>query len=254
MNAIKFLRAALILVGILLSACAAPSNSAAANVGGDKALSEVAFTGVIESMDRDLWVINGQPVRVDSSVLRDGSFVVGDTVAVEASVAQDGSVTAQRVESPAAATTVELSTSTPGVSSAAQGPVFDDNGTEAVGTVDAITDTSVTIGGQTFTFASGVEMKDQIQPGDVVKLHFAVNADGSLSVREIELADPAQIGDANGNDDNSNDTNVNDNSNVNDNGNTNDHDGNDDNSNDDDHGGNSNDDDDNNSNDSNNNG
>lgn len=243
MKAIKFLRAMLLLVGILLSACAAPSKSAPSSGGGGKALSEIAFTGVIESMDGDQWVINGQTVKVDSSVLRDGPFVVGDTVNVEASVSQNGSVTAQRVESPSAATVVEMSTSTPEAPSAPQGPIFDDSGTEAVGTVDAITDTSVTIGGQTFTFAPGAEIKGEIVTGDVVKLHLTVNADGTLSVREIEIADQTQMGNDNGNEDNSNDTSVNDNNSNDDNSNVNSNDDNDDDdqdndNSDDDHGGN----------------
>jgi hypothetical protein len=245
MKAIKFIRAALILLGILLSACAAPSNSAPAN-GGGKGLSDIAFSGVIESMEGDQWVINGQTIKVDSSILRDGPFVVGDTVKVEASVAQDGSVTAQRVESPSAV--VLMSTNTPEVPSATQLPVFNDNGNEAVGTVEAITDTSITIGGQTYTFAQGAEIKDEIAAGDVVKVHFTVSSDGTLSIREIEIADPTQVGNDNTNDDNSNGTNVNDDnsnddnsndSNSNDDNGNDDHGGNDDNSNDD-HGGNDN--------------
>ena len=232
MKAIKFLRAALILMGILLSACAAPSKSVAVNGGGGKALSDIAFTGVIESMDGDQWVIKGQTVKVDSSVLRDGPFVVGDTVKVEASVSQDGAVTAQRVESPSGDALVDMSTGTPEPPSATQPPVFDDNGNEAVGTVDAITDTSVTIGGQTYTFASGAEIKGEIATGDVVKIHFTVNADGTLSVREIEMADQTQIG--NGNDDNSNDTNVNDNNSNDDNSNGNSNDDDEDDNEDDD--------------------
>lgn len=269
MKAIKFMRAGIILVGILFSACtAAPgSSSAPASGGGDKALySEVVFTGAIESMDGDLWVINGQSIKVDPSVIRDGSFLVGDTVKVEAIVAADGSITAQRVESPSAADLVEMTTSTPDVSStsvpgspASQGLVFDSSGTEAVGTVESITNASITIGGQTFTFASGVEIKGAIVPGALVKLHFITNADGTLSVREIEFADPSQAGDDNGNDDNSNNVNSNDDNSNDDNGNddsSNDDDSNDDNGNDASDDDNSNDDDgdDDNSNDSNNNG
>lgn len=256
MKAIHFLRSGIILAGILLGACAAPvSTPAPASGGVDKALySEVVFTGVIESMSADQWVINGQTIQVDQSVIRDGSFVVGDTVKVEAVVAADGSITAQRVESPAAADLAGIATSTPDVSSTSVpgGLVFDASGTEAVGTVESITATSITIGGQTFLFGPGVEIKGIFGPGAVVKLHFTVNADGTLSVREIESADPARTGNDNSSGDNSNNSNSNS---RNSNGNSNDSNGND-NSNDD-HGGNSNDndsddDDDDNSNDNNN--
>ena len=197
MKTINFLRVAIILVGILLSACAP---AAPANVGGGKSLSDVIFTGVIESMDGNQWVINGQSIMVDSSVLRDGPFTVGDTVKVEATVAGDGSVTAQRVELPSAADAVETSTSapddslstpdvssTPQAGSTPQAPVFDENGNEAFGTVDAITATSITINGQTFTFAPGVEIQGDIVMGASVKLHFMTNPDGTLSVTEVSI-------------------------------------------------------------------
>lgn len=258
MKTLKFLRAIIVLLGLVLGACApaALPSTAPANVGGSKPVSEVIFTGVIESMDGDQWVIDGQKITVDSSVLRDGSFVVGDTVKVEASVAEDGSVTAQRVESPSAADLVENGNSAPTEAPtaapgdvASQPLVFDDGGTEAFGTLETLTDTSITVGGETFTMAPGAEINGQLLPGDLVKLHFVTNADGTLSVTEVEIADPSQLGD-NSNDDNSNNVNANDNSNDDnsndDNGNddnSNDDDGNDDNSDDDNGGGNSNDDD-----------
>jgi len=254
MKSIKFVRVAIILFGILLSACAAaPSNSSApSNVGGDQPLSsDVVFTGVIESIAGDQWVINGQAIKVDSSAVQDGSFLVGDTVKVEAVVAADGSIIAQRVETPSAADLIEMTASTPDVSSTSvpgsstpQPLVFDDSGTEAFGTVESITDTSITIGGQTFTFATGVQIKGEILPGALVKLHFVVNADGTLSVTEIEFADPSQIGNDNSNDDNSNNNNANDDNSNDDNGNddnSNDDNGNDDDSNDDDNSNDSND-------------
>lgn len=209
MKAIKFLRAFVVLVGILLSACAPASNSAApASVGGGKVQPEVIFTGAIESMNGNQWVVNGQTITVDDSILRDGPFSVGDTVNVQAQVAADGSVTAQRVETPSAKDAVEMSTSAPTAaptSAPTQAPKFDDNnGNEAVGTVDAITATSITIAGQTYTFAPGAEIKGTITAGASVKLHFVTNADGTLSVREVEIADPTQIEDNHSGDDGSN--------------------------------------------------
>lgn len=252
MKTIKFLRAVIVLIGLLLGACApaALSSSAPTNVGGGKAISEVVFTGVIESMDGDRWVIDGQTITVDTSVLRDGTFVVGDTVKVEASVSQDGTVIAQRVETPSAAdlaendnsAPTEAPTSAPG-NIASQPLVFDDGGTEAFGTLESLTDTSITVGGETFTLAPGAEIKGVLLPGDLVKLHFTTNPDGTLSVREVEIADPTQLDD-NSNDDNSNDVNGNDDNSNDDNGNddnSNDDNGNDDNSNDDDGNDNSND-------------
>ena len=86
---------------------------------------------------------------------------------------------------------------------------------------------SITIGGVTYSLATFTEFKNLIAVGDQVKIHVTVNADGTLTIREIEKSDGTTVGD---DDDNSNDDNSNYNSNDN---------GNDDNSND-----NSNDDDD----------
>ncbi len=80
------------------------------------------------------------------------------------------------------------------VVSSTEAPVFVDNkGNEATGTVQAITDTSITIGGQTYTFGPGAEIKGTIAAGALVKLHFITNADGSLSIREVEIVNPTQI-------------------------------------------------------------
>ncbi len=192
MKAFQFLRVVIILGVLLLSACAgAPSNqtgSTTSNVGADKPLSEVVFTGSIEGMNGDQWVINGQTIQVDTSALRDGSFKVGDSVKVEARVADDGSVTAQRVESPSSAKATEaISTQAP--------QTLHQSETEIAGTVDSITDISVTLGGKTYTFAPGAEIKGTITVGSIVKVHLISNANGTLSVREITTSDPAQITD-----------------------------------------------------------
>jgi hypothetical protein len=95
----------------------------------------------------------------------------------------------------------EDSSSATDASAALQAPAFDNNGNEAFGTVDLITDTSVTVGGQTYTFASGFEMKGDIVAGSMVKLHLTLNSDGTFSVSEIELADSTQVNNDNGTDD-----------------------------------------------------
>src|SRR5512145_1360033 len=101
MKAFKILRGLVLLGGILLSACAAaPASQPAAdtsNTASSGFVSEVAFTGVIENMDGDQWVVSGQTIQVDPSVVQDGPFLVGDTVKVEALQAEDGTVTVRRV-------------------------------------------------------------------------------------------------------------------------------------------------------------
>jgi hypothetical protein len=249
----KFFPFVLAVLAILLNACGATAKPASSEgAGGSKVLaSEVAFTGVVESINGDQWMINGQLVQVDTSVIRDGAFVPGDTVKVEARVEADGSVTALRIENPSVADLVEMSTATPDPSSdpssnetgvpgsvePPQGLVFDDSGNEAYGTVDEITDTSITVGGQTFSFTDGVEIASDVAAGAFVELHFVSNPDGTLSVTEVELSDPSQTGNDNGMEDNSNDANSNDDDSDDDNSNgdnSNDDDSDDDDSDDDD--------------------
>jgi hypothetical protein len=127
---------------------------------------------------------------------------------------------------------------------------------EVFGVVEAITDDTITINGVTYLLASFTEFKDLVTVGDQVKIHVVVNADGTFTIREIEIFtgddngnDNSNSNDANSNDDNGNDSNSNDDngndSNSNDN-NSNDANSNDDNSNNDnvnnDNGGNNNDD------------
>ena len=88
---------------VLLSACggapaAAPAEQAAVKVDA----SLIAYTGTVESIDGDQWVVNGQPLTVDPAVIRDGPFQVGDAIKVEGAVNPDGSITVTRVEMPSA--------------------------------------------------------------------------------------------------------------------------------------------------------
>jgi len=88
---------------ILLSACggapaAAPVEQASIKVNA----SLIAYTGTIESIDGDQWVVNGQPLTVNPAVIQDGPFQVGDTIKVEGDVNPDGTFTVTRVEMPSA--------------------------------------------------------------------------------------------------------------------------------------------------------
>jgi len=96
---------------ILLSACggapaAAPAEQAAVKVDA----SLIAYTGTVESIAGNQWVVNGQPLTVDPGVIKDGPFKVGDTIKVEGSLNTDGSFTVTRVELPSADDLVRLPT------------------------------------------------------------------------------------------------------------------------------------------------
>ena len=85
-----------VLASMLLGACAAAPASGSSKVE----TASVAYTGTIESISGTQWIVNGQTITVDPSVVRDGPFSVGDTVKVEVDVNQDGSITVTRVETP----------------------------------------------------------------------------------------------------------------------------------------------------------
>jgi hypothetical protein len=245
----KILMPMLVLATMFISACNGAATPASTSGNGKVEAAPVEFTGVIEAIDGNQWTVGGQVITVDPSVLRDGPFIVGDTVKVEAEVQADGSIVVTRVEAPGAADNSNTDNGNDANSNDDNGNdansnnsnsngdngnagnsnddnsngglVFDNNGTEAFGTVDSITTDAVVIGGQTFIIANGAEFKNQVLAGDFVKVHFTLNADGTLSITEIEIWDPALLGDgnSNSNDDNGNEVNSNDDSGYDDNSN-----------------------------------
>jgi len=236
----------LALTAMLISACggsaaiSTPDSSAVS--GGKPQANVVEFTGVIETINGNEWTVNGQKITVDPAVVRDGPFSVGDSVKMEVQVQADGSMVVSRVETQGAVDNSNDANSNDTNSNSNSndnsnansndntngGLVIDDGGTEAFGNVESITLDAVVIGGQTFVIANGAEFKNQIQAGDFVKVHFSLNADGTMSIAEIEIWDPALVTNDN--------SNSNTNSSLDDNGNasnSNDDNGNDSNSNDD---------------------
>ncbi|MCX6057725.1 MAG: DUF5666 domain-containing protein [Chloroflexi bacterium] len=243
----KYLVVFFVLASMLLNACAGASPSQSG--GGKVEASSIAYTGTIESINGNQWVVNGQTITVDPSVISDGPFNVGDMVKIEVQIAQDGSITVTRVEVPSQVDLSQLpligddnsnsannnddnsnlvngndvngngsnsndSNGNDGNSNSSNGNDDNSNGSnEVFGVVEAITSTSVTIDGVTYDIQPGGEIKGTIQIGDLVKIHLVQNADGTFSVRELGLSDSSQNGnDNNGNDSNSNSGNANGNS------------------------------------------
>lgn len=98
----KILIPMLVLASLLIGACAGVSAPASFPGGGKVDAALVDFTGVIESITGDQWVVSGQTITVDPAIVRDGPYNVGDTIKVEAQVEADGSVVVTRVEAPVA--------------------------------------------------------------------------------------------------------------------------------------------------------
>lgn len=263
-NRIKLLSVFLI-AAYLLSACSGAAPQSGSPVSGGKSQAkEVAFTGTVESVSAGEITVSGQVVAIDAKTVLDPNIKVGDIVKVEAQVSDTGAVTALKIESSGADDTTTDPGNANDTNTNADATNTNDNTTtgndninsnsnsnsndnsngaggveqEIVGEVEAISADSVTVGGVTYSFASFTEFKTPILVGDSVKLHLIVNADGTLTVREIEKTSGASIGDdnsndnGNSNDDNGNDDNGNDDGDDdNSNSNSNDDNGNDDNSN-----------------------
>lgn len=228
-----FLLAALMLAALVMSACsgASPANQTSK---APKVQSNIIFTGTIEAINGNQWTINGQTITVDPSVVS-GTFNVGDTVTVEASVAQDGSVIVREVK-PAADNANSNENLSDNSNDNEDDSNINDNGNEnddnrnnndnsndsgqneVVGVVTAIDSTSITVDGVVYSLDGNSEVKDTIQVGDTVKIEFVTNADGSLTVSEVEVSSEDENDNGNSNDnENSNEDDHNDNANSNDN-------------------------------------
>jgi hypothetical protein len=231
---------------IFLAACnAALPAGAKAILAPDGKSAQVEFTGVVESIAADQWVVSGQTLLINAQSVIEGVLAAGDSVKVHATVTSDGAVTANKIE-PATnkpqvtpGSNVENEKDFSGVvevisadSWQISGQVFivnpqteikgnilvgdkvkvhflnNGDGTftateiglmddkpqdaggilELTGKVEAFTDDAWTVKGQVFTVNTGTTIKDNILLGDVAKVHYVVNADGTFTATEIELA------------------------------------------------------------------
>lgn len=198
-----------LIAAYLLTACGGALPQTATSEKGPKVdANVVAFTGVVEAINGTEWTVSGQKLMLDPQAALDPNIAVGDEVKVEGNVSADGVVTALKVESSAnddavstpsaddsASSTPEpISTSSPetskppDVDSSPDAPdqTAGANENEVFGTVDAITADTITVNGVTYSLTNFTEVKDALAAGDPVKLHVIVNADGTVTVREIE--------------------------------------------------------------------
>ncbi len=173
----RFLMFVLTIFTVLLGACSGTATPLT-SIGGDKVQAmPVAFTGLVQSITGNQWVINGQAITVDPTVVRDGPFNVGDRIKLEGVVNQDGSFTLSGVKTPSAQ---DLSTL----------PLFGG-------------------GGSSNDANSNDDNEDNSNIND--------NANANDANSNDDNSDDENVNDDNDNDDNSNDANVNDDNGSNDN-------------------------------------
>jgi hypothetical protein len=259
MNKNQRLLISVVLLGAyLLSACsgAVPQQREDSSQPSSSSQStDVVFTGTVESVGVDQWLISGQAVGVGGTTVVAPAIQAGDIVKVQGVVSSDGKILALKIESSGAedANYNATNSNDGNVNSNENANANDDNGNdnsnanandnsndasddarEIVGLVQTITADSVTIDGVTYQFADNIELKNIILEGDQVKLHLVVTADGTILVRKIEKVESIN-GNDNGNsndDDNNGNSNSNDDDNDNANDNGDDDDDDNDNSND----------------------
>ncbi len=143
----------------------------------------VEFTGVVESMDSDQWVVDGQTIAIDATTQIEPGIQVGDTVKVKAFPATGGSLVAYEIEQ------------------ADHAGGSDDNGdgqhdgqkVEITGTVESMDGNQWVVNGQTITVDANTEIDAGIQVGDTVKVEAYVQADGSLLATEIHAVSQADM-------------------------------------------------------------
>ncbi|MHB0965134.1 MAG: DUF5666 domain-containing protein [Bellilinea sp.] len=126
------------------------------------------FHGLVEAMAADVWTVSGEQVQVTVDTAIDADIAAGALVEVKGKVAGGLMV----------AGSIELEESMPGAV-----------GTEVeiFGTIESITGTVYVVGGKTVNTDAATEITGVLAVGSFVKIHAALNADGTFQAREIEL-------------------------------------------------------------------
>jgi hypothetical protein len=119
------------------------------------------FTGTIESMAQDRFVIGGRTFKVDAATILDGGLRQGVTAKVEFIKLSDDTMLAHSIETDA------------------QDQHF-------TGTIDAISASQWKVGGQNFQVNQATQLDDGLAVGVMARVEFTTNADGSLLAMSIE--------------------------------------------------------------------
>ena len=143
---------------------------------------EFKFYDVVVSMGADSWQIGSQTVLVDASTLIDAGIQTGSLVEVEGTLV-NGQMLARKItlEDNGSQTPMPNPTVTPVPAGQAQ--------VELIGKLVAIDSTSLQVGGLTFAVTMLTEIDDNPVVGDIVKVEGFRAADGSLTAKEVKLAD-----------------------------------------------------------------
>lgn len=126
------------------------------------------FHGLVEAMAASMWTVSGEQVQVTVDTVIDADIAAGALVEVKGKVVGGLMV----------ADFIELKEAMPGAV-----------GTEVeiFGTIESISGTVYVVGGKTINTDASTEITGVLAVGSFVKIHAALNADGTFQAREIEL-------------------------------------------------------------------
>ena len=154
---------------------AAGGNAVADRIQKEDAIDdELEFRGIVEAIGEKSWTISGRVVAVDSATEIIGNPQIGDEVEVRADRAADGSLKATKIHKEDAEEADER---------------------EFTGTVEAIGDTSWTIGQTVVLVNASTEIEGNPGVGDLVEVRADVASDGTLTATRIHKEDDNGTGD-----------------------------------------------------------
>ncbi len=119
------------------------------------------FSGVIESMDNDTWVIGDQSFKVDATTVLDGGLAPGVMARVEFITLADGTRLATEIET-------------------------DEEEDHFTGTIESMSEDTWIIGGRTFQVNDATRLDEGLAVGVLARVEFATMPDGVLLATEIE--------------------------------------------------------------------
>ncbi len=119
------------------------------------------FSGLIESMDSDTWVIGDQSFKVDATTILDGGLAPGVMARVEFITLDDGTRLATEIET-------------------------DEAEDHFTGTIESMSEGTWIIGGRTFQVNNATRLDEGLAVGVLARVDFATMPDGGLLATEIE--------------------------------------------------------------------
>ncbi|MBI2851764.1 MAG: hypothetical protein HYX84_01495 [Chloroflexi bacterium] len=128
------------------------------------------FSGTIESMGADAWVVGGKSFKVNNATILDNGLAIGVLAEVEFITLADGTMLATKIETPASDDIAE-----------------DFSLTGVIGSISA---NEIVLGGKTFKIDANTMLDNGLAPGVVARVEFVMQGDGSLLALEVETDAP----------------------------------------------------------------